>query len=349
MKALDANIRLVAWETTRSCNLACVHCRGASLGTSYPDELDTIEGKRLLDEIASVGKPIIILTGGEPLVRPDIFELASYGASKGLPMALATNGVLITPEVATKIKDSGVRRVSVSIDGSDAAHHDGFRGVSGAFAGALRGIANLASQRIDFQLNTTITKRNIHQLENILDLAIELGAVAHHIFLLVPTGRGEDLAGEEINAEQYEETLEWFYERSLTYPIELKATCAPHYFRVFHQRKDENTKSSVSYALHAHSRGCLGGIAFCFVSHRGIAQPCGYFDRDCGNIRERGFRDVWENSEIFNELRHLEMYKGKCGVCEFLRVCGGCRARALAKEGDYLAEEPLCSYQPRRK
>ena len=172
--------------------------------------------------------------------------------------------------------------------------------------------------------------------------------MAHHIFLLVPTGRGKDLSGQEISPVKYEETLNWFYQKSLTCPIELKATCAPHYFRIFHQQKDEATKKSVSYAMHAHSRGCLGGIAFCFISHRGIAQPCGYLDLNCGDVGTQGFVSVWQDSPIFKNIRNLELYAGKCGVCEFVNVCGGCRARAFETSGDYLQEEPLCSYQPRK-
>jgi len=344
---LTAQLRLVAWEVTRACNLACVHCRAGAHPDNCRDELDTKEGKQLLGEIATIGKPIIILTGGEPLVRADVFELAADGASKGLPMALATNGTLIDRGIAKKIKASGIRRVSVSIDGQDEESHDSFRGVPGALARARRGIEYLKEEGIDLQINTTITRRNLAQIEGIANLAVAWGALAHHLFLLVPTGRGKDLAGEEISAEQYEETLNWFYERSLTSSLELKATCAPHYFRIFHQRQDERMKSSPSYAIHKHSRGCLGGISFCFISHHGIAQPCGYFDWNCGDVRKQGFANIWRDSQVFNELRNLDLYKGKCGECEFIKVCGGCRARALAASADYLAAEPLCSYQPR--
>jgi heme b synthase len=303
-----------------------------------------------LDEIASLGSPVVILTGGEPLLREDIYDLAGYGDQKGLRMVLATNGTLVTDKVAGRMIASGIKRVSVSIDGIDAASHDAFRGVPGAFAGALAGIETLKKAGMEFQINTTITRTNLDQLQEILDLAIRFGAVAHHIFLLVPTGRGKEMADQEIAPDDYERTLNWFYEKSLDCSLQLKATCAPHYYRIVHQRrgKQSSKDKKAGHPLYDLTRGCMGGSSFCFISHTGQVQPCGYLEIDCGQIREEGFAGIWQNSSIFCDLRDLSHYKGKCGHCEFIRICGGCRARAFATTGDYLSEEPYCIYEPKK-
>lgn len=340
---------MVAWEVTRSCNLACAHCRASSVSGPYAGELDTAACRRLLDEIAAFSQPVIILTGGEPLLRPDIWEIAAYGDRKGLRMVMATNGTLVTEEVAKKMLAAGIRRVSVSLDGPDAESHDRFRRVTGAFVGALAGIEAMRRVGMEFQINTTITRDNLNHIKEIHDLALKIGAAAHHIFLLVPTGRAKELAEQEISAEQYEQTLEWFYEQSLACPIQLKATCAPHYYRIFHQRGGGLNREATGHPLNAMTRGCLGGVSFCFISHTGQVQPCGYLELDCGQIKKTGFHDIWNQAPIFQDLRNLGLYKGKCGGCEFIRVCGGCRARAYEKTGDYLAEEPYCLYQPQRK
>jgi len=347
---LPDTLRMVAWEITRSCNLACVHCRASSQRGPYEGELSESRSMRLMDEIASIGKPVVILTGGEPLLRQDVFRLAAYGDRLGLRMVLATNGTLVTEEAARKMVDSGIKRVSISIDGADAASHDAFRGQSGAFAGAMHGIDALKKAGMEFQINTTITRANLGQIKDLLDLAVHLEAAAHHIFLLVPTGRGKELADWEIGPVDYEETLAWFFEASLQCPIQTKVTCAPHYHRIYHQRRKDHPvpESAEAGSLHTMTRGCLGGSAFCFISHSGQVQPCGYLEIDCGQVTERPFGDIWKESAVFSDLRHLDRYKGKCGRCEFINVCGGCRARAYEKTGDYLAEEPLCAYEPRR-
>ena len=343
-------LRLVAWETTRNCNLNCLHCRAAATRGPYSGELDTPAAFRLLDQIAELGRPIVILTGGEPLLRPDIFDIARRGAELGLRMVMAPNGTLITEAVALQMKASGIQRISVSLDGSTAETHDRFRGVEGAFEGALQGIEKARQAGIEFQINTTITRANLEQIPRILALAERLGAVAHHIFLLVPTGRGKYILDQEITAEEYEQTLNWFYDQRDKTPLQLKATCAPHYYRILRQRAREEGKSVSfeSHGLDAVTRGCLGGIGFCFISHRGVVQPCGFLNVDCGNVTETSFADIWRNSETFQSLRRYEDLKGKCGVCEYRKFCGGCRARAFEATGDILAEEPLCSYTPYR-
>jgi len=341
-------LRIVAWEVTRACNLNCVHCRASSQFGPYPQELDTIEAKKVLDQIREVGQPIIILTGGEPLLRKDIFTLADYGTKKGLRMVMGTNGTLINPDITKKIQDSGIKRVSISLDGSTRERHDAFRQVDGAFDRAIKGIAYLKERGIEFQINTTITKHNLFELEEILELVVSLGAIAHHIFLLVPTGRAKDMVSQELNAKEYEDTLHWFYQQHDKTTIQLKATCAPQYYRIMRQeahRKGEKVNRE-TYGLDAVTRGCLAGTSYCFISHEGIIQPCGYLEVNSGNLRESTFSDIWMNSSVFADLRDFSKYKGKCGRCEYITVCGGCRARAYAATGDYLSEEPLCAYYP---
>jgi heme b synthase len=338
----------VAWEITRNCNLSCVHCRAAATNGPYSGELSTEACLHLVDGVAEAGNPIVILTGGEPLMRPDIFEVARYGTDKGLRMVMAPNGTLITPEKARQMADAGIQRISISLDGATRERHDAFRGVAGAFDGALQGIRHAREAGVEFQINTTITKANLAEIPLIQELAVELGAVAHHIFLLVPTGRGKYLLDAEIDAQEYEETLNWFYDQREVSPLQLKATCAPHYYRILRQRAKAEGKTVTfeSHGLDAVTRGCLGGTGFCFISHRGRVQPCGFLDLDCGNVTETSFSDIWRGSEVFLALRDYDHLKGKCGACEYKRVCGGCRARAYEATGDHLAEEPLCSYQP---
>ena len=314
----------------------------------YSGELDTRASFRLLDQIAEVGQPIVILTGGEPLLRPDIFEIARYGTDKGLRMVMAPNGTLITDDNARQMAESGIQRISISLDGATKERHDSFRGVDGAYEGALRGIAAAKKAGIEFQINTTISKLNYDQIPKILALAEDLGAVALHIFLLVPTGRGKYIIDQEISADEYESTLNWFYDQKDKTRLQLKATCAPHYYRILRQRAKADGKSVTfdSHGLDAVTRGCLGGTGFCFISHVGVVQPCGFLDLNCGDVTQQSFADIWKNSEIFNNLRNYKNLTGKCGACEYKAVCGGCRARAYEATGDYLAEEPLCSYQP---
>ncbi len=342
------NLRLVAWEITRNCNLSCIHCRAAATCGPYTGELDTQASLRLLDQIAEIGKPIVILTGGEPLLREDIFDIASYGTKLGLRMVMAPNGTLVNPETARKMTVSGIQRISISIDGASAKRHDEFRGVSGAFQGALSGIKAAREAGVEFQINTTITQLNRDQIPQILKLAEDLGAVALHIFLLVPTGRGKYLADQAIDARQYEETLNWFYDQKGKTSLQLKATCAPHYYRILRQRARADGKSVTweTHGLDAVTRGCLGGTSFCFISHQGVVQPCGFLDLNCGDVTRDSFAKIWHNSEKFLALRDFDRLKGKCGICEYKRVCGGCRARAYEATGDWLAEEPLCLYEP---
>jgi AdoMet-dependent heme synthase len=341
-------LRLVAWEMTRSCNLACIHCRAGACLEPTPEDLTTDEGKALIDGIAQVAKPILIMTGGEPLLREDLFELAAYARDAGLRPVLATNGILVTPEIAREVASTGIHRVSVSLDGPKASDHDGFRKVPGAFVCSLKGIANLRSAGVGVQINTTLTRENRHQLAEIMKLAEEIGAVAFHVFLLVPTGRAREMAGQEMGPEEYEESLLEFYRLGRSSKLETKATCAPQYYRILRQQaKAEGIEvTEQTFGLNARTRGCLGGLSFVFVSHRGDLQPCGYFDVQAGNVRERPFKELWESAGLFRDLRDFSRLAGKCGKCGYLRFCGGCRARSYETTGDYMAEEPYCAYRP---
>ncbi len=340
--------RLIAWELTRACNLSCRHCRANAITELDSNELSTTEAEHLIDQLREYGKPILILTGGEPLLREDIYDIARYGTDKGLRVVFATNGTLVTPDVARRLKDAGIKRISISIDGSDAGTHDDFRREPGSFDSSLKAIQYIKDAGIGYQINSTVTKRNITQIPAILDLAIELKADALHIFLLVPTGRGKEIEEDEIPPDEYERVLNWFYDQQKEVSIQLKATCAPHYFRIMRQRaKQEGIEiTPKTHGFEAMTKGCLGGTGFCFISHIGEVFPCGYLPALAGNIRQQSFKDIWENSKVFNDIRDLSLLKGKCGKCEYRAVCGGCRARAYAATGDYMDEEPYCIYQP---
>ena len=273
---MDHIPRLVFWELTKKCNLNCIHCRAESENSQYEGELSLDEIKSVINNISASYSPIMVLTGGEPLYRTDIFQIASYAAEKGLKTALASNGTLIDLSIAEKIRDAYIRRVSISLDGSTPETHDGFRGIPGSFDMALRGIDFLKEAGVEFQINTTISRRNVHEIEDIMKLAERIGAKALHIFMLVPVGCGVEIAESEmISKEKYEEVLNWFYDRSRETSLELKATCAPHYYRIIRQRAKREGRSITfeTDGMAAMTRGCLAGTGVCFISHRGDVQP----------------------------------------------------------------------------
>jgi heme b synthase len=341
--------RIIAWEITRSCNLSCAHCRAAAEFGAYEGELTLDEIKRNIDDIVTITNPIIILTGGEPLMRPDIWEIIDYAHEKGAMPVIGTNATLITDDIAAKMAEHRIPRISVSVDFPTAEEHDAFRGQVGCFDKTIEGIKIAKRHGVGVQINMTVTTLNYKKVEDVHDLAESLGVDAFHIFMLVPTGRGEDLLDKELPPEDYEAVLEWAYERQKTSPLHFKPTDAPHYYRIIRQKaKAEGKKvTREEYGLDAMTRGCLGGITFCFISHTGDIQPCGYFDMQLGNVKSRPFSQIWTESKVFNELRDYSLLKGKCGACEYKAVCGGCRARALSVTGDYLAEEPYCVYVPK--
>jgi AdoMet-dependent heme synthase len=327
-------LRMVAWELTRNCNLNCLHCRARSDAGPHENELSLDECKKIIDDLLAFSSPTVILTGGEPLLRSDIFEIIEYGKARGLRMVIAINGTLLDFEKAESLKQAGILRVSMSLDGKDSASHDGFRRVEGSFDSVMKAATIFREVDLPFQINTTVTRLNLEQLDEIYRLVRKIGAVAWHVFLLVPVGRGEGLKGEELNAAMYEEVLEWLYSVEKEGLLEIKVTCAPHYYRIVKQ-KGETPKSA----------GCLAGKSFLFISNQGIAQPCGYLEAPAGDVRKEGVEHVWRNSPVFQSIRDLKGYKGKCGSCSFLKICGGCRARALQLKGDMLEEEPYCEYK----
>ena len=353
-------LRLVAMEITRTCPLSCRHCRGDSRNRDYPDELTFDEITKILDNIADFSNPIIIITGGEPLTRPDVFDITRYSTSLGLRTVLATCGRLLNRDTVHKLMESGVRRISVSIDGASAAAHDSFRGDPGAFDTALKGIEAARLQGLEFQINSTLTALNINELEELHNLSVSLGAVGFHPFLLVPMGRGQGLSDIALSPDAYESALEKIAEIASRSPLEIKPTCSPHYSRIYRQTKRERARgnspvttgsSPSGYNDHGTvmTRGCLGGQGFVFVSHVGRVQICGFLDVEAGNLRSDSyhFRKIWETSPLFLDVRSKEKYTGKCGACEFWNVCGGCRARAFYQKGSYLEDEPNCIYVPR--
>jgi radical SAM protein with 4Fe4S-binding SPASM domain len=347
-----------------------------------PQDLSTAEAFHMIDGIAACARPIFILSGGEPLFRPDIFDIARYASNAGLIVALATNGTLVDASVAQNIKAAGIRRVSISFDGADAATHDIFRG-AGAFDLAIRGMDHMRNAGVPFQINTTVARHNVGQMPETLALAKELGAAALHLFLLVPVGCGVEIAeDQQITPREYEEVLNWMYDAEMEGGIELKATCAPHYFRIVRQRQVEERRQGIirerpqslhrqkhagsnahpghpgahagsqptngRHAMNAMTKGCLAGTGVAFISHRGEVFPCGYLPMEAGHLRRQSFEEVWESSNLFRELRDPGLLGGKCGVCEFVNVCSGCRARAYGMSGDHLGEEPFCTYVPRK-
>jgi radical SAM protein with 4Fe4S-binding SPASM domain len=310
-----------------------------------PEELSTEEAFRFIDAIVEFSNPILVLSGGEPLFRDDIFDIASYANAKGLKVALASNGTLISREIAQKIKEAGIKRVSISLDGAIEQTHDEFRKLKGSFIKALTGFQNLKELNLSLQINSTLAKHNVNELSQMYNLAVSLGADAFHIFMLVPVGCGVEISPKQmLSAVEYEEALIWFYEKSKENNIELKATCAPHYFRIALQ-KDKLLPVSKS-ALHQQTRGCLAGSGVFFVSYRGDVFPCGYLPIQCGNVRQQSLKNIWDKSENFELLRDPNRLEGKCALCEFKKVCFGCRARAYADCGNFMAEEPFCVYQP---
>lgn len=350
---MEFSPKWIAWEITRRCNLRCVHCRSSSEmeAKGHPD-FPTSEAFRVIDDIVSYAKPVVVLSGGEPLVRKDVFEIARYGTDKGLRMCLATNGTLVNDETCENIKTSGVRIVSLSLDGSEEGVHDDFRSQKGAFAGTINAARLFKRHGIEFIVNSSFTRRNQEEIPKVYRLAKELGATAWYMFMIVPTGRGEEIMNELISKEEYEEILDWHYQMEKDEDTMLvRPTCAPHYYRVVLQqskKEGEKFKKRTLKFSTGGSKGCIAGQLICLIDVDGNVLPCSYFPKPAGNVRESSFKEIWEGSALFKDLRDFKKYKGKCGSCEYVNVCGGCRARAYSVYGDYLEEEPFCSYVPRK-
>jgi radical SAM protein with 4Fe4S-binding SPASM domain len=344
---------VLSWNVTRKCNLKCSHCYINASPREYTDELTTEEGKRLIDQICEVSHPLLILSGGEPLLRKDIYELIEYGTQKGLRMGLGSNGTLIDNSVARKLKQSGTKTVSISIDSHIPEHHDDFRGVQGSWEKAVSAIKALRENDVLVQVNTTLTQQNYDEIEGIMSIAEKLGVENFHLFFLVPTGRGKKIA--DITPAMYEEIIKNTFAKTAHHKLNVKPSCAPQFMRI---AKDINLD------MRQWVRGCMAGLYYCRVYPNGEITPCPYLPIKLGNVREKSFEDIWFNSEVFKKIRDFDSLKGKCGVCEYRSICGGCRARAYGLstdfidycgdlheptelQGDYLKEDPWCVFQPK--
>jgi AdoMet-dependent heme synthase len=342
----------IAWEITRRCNLRCVHCRSSSADVADQGGFTTEEALGFVDELSDYAKPVLVLSGGEPLLRPDLWQVAARGTERGLRMCLATNGVLVDDRACEEMKRTGIRMVSLSLDGATAATHDDFRQQPGAFAGFSRAVEHLRRHGIPFLVNSSFTKRNQAEIQRVYELVRTLGATAWYLFLIVPQGRGAEIMGELISAEDYDRILEWHYQAEKEEPeLLMRPTCAPHYYRIVLQKnrgkpeEERLRRRSLSFSTGG-GKGCIAGQSICMIDATGEVHPCSYMTASAGNVRRERFRDIWERSPLFEELRDFSRYQGRCGACEYLEVCGGCRARAEAVHGDRLAEEPFCSYVP---
>lgn len=326
---------LVSWNTTNQCNMFCDHCY-RDAGMRSEDELSTAQAIKLIEEIKRAGFQIMIFSGGEPLMRADIYELASFAQGVGLRPVMGTNGSLITAEVAGKMKKAGFMAAGVSLDSLDPTKNNNFRKLENAYQLTVAGMHNLKEAGVPFQIHTTVMDWNVGELESITDFAIEIGAMAHHVFFLVPTGRAINIEDEALKVTEYERTLARLMEKQRTVPIEIKPTCAPQFIRVA-------DKKGIPLRF---SKGCLAGITYCIISPTGQVQPCAYLDMPLGNVKDQPFDTIWRENQALQRLRTLE-YQGKCGSCDFKERCGGCRARANYYNGDYMAEDTWCLYHPK--
>jgi radical SAM protein with 4Fe4S-binding SPASM domain len=344
---------VLSWNVTLKCNLKCSHCYINAKEKSLPDELSTDAAKMLIHQITEVSRPLLILSGGEPLLREDIYEIIRYGVDRGLRMGMGSNGMLIDDEVTRRLEDAGMGTVAISLDSSIPERHDEFRGVKGCWEHAINAIKSLKNSRIQVQVNCTVTPQNYDEVDDIMSLAEDLGVENFHLFFLVPTGRGTDI--KDITPRMYEDMITSTLAKTTKYKLNIKPSCAPQFMRVAKQKGVDMSRWV---------RGCMAGLYYCRIYPSGEVTPCPYMPLNLGNIRERSFKDIWFNSEVFKALRDFDRLKGKCGVCEYRDVCGGCRARAYGvstdlmdfcgalhepteSQGDYLAEDPWCIYQPR--
>jgi AdoMet-dependent heme synthase len=344
---------VMSWNVTRECNMKCSHCYINATDNKLSNELSTQEGKYLMDQICQVSKPLLILSGGEPLLRPDIYELIRYGSSKGLKMGLGSNGSLIDDKVAAKLKAAGIATVSISLDSHISAQHDEFRGVAGSWEKAVNACKVLRKNNVLVQVNTTLTQQNYNQIDDIMSLAEEIGVENFHLFFLVPTGRGAKLA--DISAQKYEDMITNTFAKVAKHRLNVRPSCAPQFMRI---------AKGMGLDMRQWVRGCLAGLYYCRIYPNGDVTPCPYLPLKLGNIREKSFKEIWFDSDIFRALRNPNSLKGKCGACNYRSLCGGCRARAYGLSNDfidycgdlhepaelkkdYLTEDPWCVYQPK--
>ncbi|MDR0347497.1 MAG: putative heme d1 biosynthesis radical SAM protein NirJ2 [Coriobacteriales bacterium] len=322
--------------TTNHCNLKCQHCY-QDADTADERELSTAEGMKMIDEIARAGFKIMIFSGGEPLLRPDIFDLVSHAASRGLRPVFGSNGTLITEDVARRLKDCGAAAMGISIDSLDAAKHDHFRGLPNAFDLTMTGVENCRKVGLPFQVHTTVVDWNRDEITAITDFAVEADAVAHYIFFLIPVGRGVYIQETGLKVLENEKLLNEIMLKQAQVSIDVKPTCAPQFTRVA-DMLDVQTRFS---------RGCLAGLTYCVIGSEGIVRPCAYMTEEAGDVRQQPFDEIWRESPIFEKLR-TRAYSGSCGSCDYREGCGGCRARAAYyHDGDILATDDYCAHGQR--
>jgi putative heme d1 biosynthesis radical SAM protein NirJ2 len=322
---------IISWNITKACQLKCRHCY-RDAGTKEADELNPVEGKDLIEEIAKAGFKILIISGGEPLMRADVYDLMAHAKAQGMRPVLGTNGIMIDRAVARKLKDAGLTRAGISLDSTDEAVHDDFRQLAGSWKGSIAGMKACLDEGLDFQIHTTVTRYNYKDVEKITDLAVSLGAKAHHIFFLVPTGRGKDLDA-LIPSDDYQALLRKIMKKQGEVPIELKPVCAPQFVPL---AGDMGLSTRFQ-------RGCLAGVSYCCILPNGDVHPCPYFPKRVGNVRDKKFSAMWREDALFKELRQGD-YEGNCGGCQHKTTCGGCRARAYAETGNYMDFDPECIY-----
>jgi len=349
MKNFDDSPFLVIWELTQACDLACVHCRACALADRNPFELTTGEGFRLLETVRSFGDPLMVFTGGDPLKRPDLFLLLEKSVSLGLRTTITPSATpLLNAGAIDRFRQCGVARMAISLDGPDAASHDGFRRVDGSFARTMFGLEYARHVGLATQINTTVTRHNLDRMDEIGGLVHTFGARLWSVFFLVATGRAS--ASQDLTAEEYEEVFRFLYDLSKTAPFDIKTTEAQHYRRyVAQQRKAEGgsgQRSAPPPEVIQRQAGINDGKGFVFVSHTGEIYPSGFLPVSAGNVRRDSLVDVYRNSPLFRTLRNADTLRGKCGDCEFRNLCGGSRSRSFALTGDYLAEDPRCVYRP---
>jgi len=362
----DESPFLAIWEVTQSCDLACKHCRAAAQPIPHPDELTHEEGKALIDQIAEMQIPIFVFTGGDPLKRKDVFELIRYAAGKGVQVAVTPSATpLLTREQIFKMKEAGVVRLGISLDGSCPEIHDAFRGLPGAWARTIQAIEWAGEAGIPIQVHTTISRHDANDLDNLCNLFEKLAIVMWNVFFLVPVGRGQ--LDDLLSGEEFEQVFGKIYELSRRANFQIKTTEAMHYRRYLLQHNLEERKMGhgaghphgVAYeagtptadgqtrAMSWATRRVNDGKGFVFISHVGNVYPSGFLPIHAGNIRETPLGEIYRNAPIFKALRDTKRLEGKCGACEYKEICGGSRARAYALTGDPLAAEPCCIYQPK--
>lgn len=341
---------IAIWELTQACDLACVHCRACATTSRDDGELTTEEGKRVLDAVAAMGTPLMVLTGGDPAKRPDLVELIAHGTKVGLAMAVTPSGTpLMTRRLLEEMKDAGMVRLAVSVDGPDAAVHDAFRRVEGSFDHSLRILADAKELGIERQINTTLGPHNLRALPSMAKLVGDVGAVLWSVFVVVPTGRaGNSLL---LGPKSMERILGELAEIAEGSPFDVKTTAAPHFRRIQLERRSRGTPTGILRDVDDDGqvrgpRGINDGAGFLFVSHRGDIYPSGFLPVRAGNVRQDELAEIYRSSPLFRSLRDGEL-SGKCGACPFKKVCGGSRARAYAMTGDALASDPLCAYVPK--